>query len=42
MDGGGVEVAWDAGGGWWGGLSISAAQARGADGIIAAVVPATL
>lgn len=40
MDGGGTSVAWDAGDGYWGGLSISAAHARGADGIIAAVVPA--
>ena len=42
MDSGAIEVAWDAGEGWWGGLSISAAHARAADGIIAAVVPASL
>lgn len=40
MDDGTIQVAWDAGEGYWGGLSISAADARGADGIIAAVVPA--
>ncbi|MGE0140124.1 MAG: hypothetical protein AB7R77_20110, partial [Ilumatobacteraceae bacterium] len=35
-----VVATWDAGGGWWGHLSISPELSRGADGIIAEVVAA--
>ena len=34
-----VEVVWDAGGGWWGLLGISADLSDNADGIVAAVSP---
>ncbi len=43
MDDNRVEVTWDTGdNGWWGHLSIAPELSRGADGIIASVVPATL
>jgi hypothetical protein len=37
-----IDVTWPADNGWWGHLSIAPALSRGADGIIAAVVPASL
>jgi hypothetical protein len=38
-----IEVTWDTGDtGWWGRLSIAPELSRGADGIIAAVVPTSL
>lgn len=41
MDDNRIEVTWDTGqDGWWGHLSIAPELSRGADGIIAAVVPA--
>lgn len=43
MDDNRVEVTWDTGqDGWWGHLGIAPELSRGADGIIAAVMPATL
>jgi hypothetical protein len=38
LDNGQINVAWDAGGGWWGSLLIGPPLARAADGIIAGVV----